>query len=83
MTFNLVTNSSVMFMAEKGTMISENLSLSLELTESSSWPRSLEGLDVIQESAVMMGRPLTSFKLFGDAVSLSLWTFGRRFMRGS
>ena len=50
---------------------------------SSSCPSSLEGLKVIQECAVIIGRPVSLVMLVVEAVCSSLCTLGRSFINGN
>lgn len=59
------------------------MSSSCKIILSSSVPSKREGLDVVQLCAVMIGRPVSLSRLVGEAVSVSLCTFGRSFIYGS
>ncbi len=56
--------------------------LSCRMILSSSVPSSLDMLEVVQECAVMIGRPVKSVTLPGEAVEISLCTLGKSFMKG-
>ena len=56
------------------------MSFSRKIILSSSVPSKREGLEVVQLCAVMIGRPVSLSRLLGEAVSVSLCTFGRSFM---
>ena len=54
--------------------------ISFKIVLSSSVPKSCEGFDVVHECAVMIGRPVKSFRLEVEAVTGSLCTFGTSFI---
>ena len=56
------------------------MSFSRKIILSSSVPSNREGLEVVQLCAVMIDRPVSLSRLLGEAVSVSLCTFGSRFM---
>ena len=56
---------------------------SCKIILSSSCPSSLEGLEVIQECAVIIGRPVSLVMLVVEAVCSSLCTLGRSFINGN
>ena len=57
--------------------------LSCRMILSSSVPSSLDMLEVVQECAVMIGHPVKSVTLLGEAVEISLCTLGKSFMYGN
>ena len=56
------------------------MSFSCKIILSSSVPSKREGLEVVQLCAVIISRPVSLSRLEGEAVSVSLCTFGRNFM---
>ena len=60
--------------------LSVKMFFSFKTILSSSVPKSREGFDVVHECAVMIGRPVKSFRLELEAVVGRLCTFGRSFM---
>ena len=56
---------------------------SCKMILSSSCPSSREGLEVIHECAVIIGRPVSLVMLDGEAVCSSLCTFGKSFIKGN
>ena len=56
------------------------MSFSRKIILSSSVPSKREGLEVVQLCAVIIGRPVSLSRFEGEAVSVSLCTFGRSFM---
>ena len=59
---------------------SSKMSFSRKIILSSSAPSKREGLEVVQLCAVIIGRPVSLSRFEGEAVSVSLCTFGRSFM---
>ena len=56
------------------------MSFSRKIILSSSVPSKREGLEVVQLCAVIIGRLVSLSRFEGDAVLVSLSTFGRSFM---
>ena len=55
-------------------------SFSRKIIVSSSVPKSRDGLEVVQECAVIIGRPVRSLRFEVEAVEISLCIFGSNFM---